>query len=67
LIFYDAESADKDPIRRQLTEHAQARGVRLQAKVEVELKGIALRLVAAGIGDTYVPAHTPARPITRPA
>jgi DNA-binding transcriptional LysR family regulator len=56
LVFYDAESADRDPIRRQLAERAQARGLRLQAKVEVELKDIALRLVAAGIGDTYLPS-----------
>jgi DNA-binding transcriptional LysR family regulator len=56
LISYDAESADDDPIRRQLTERAQALGVRLQPKVEVELKDIALRLVAAGMGDTYLPS-----------
>jgi DNA-binding transcriptional LysR family regulator len=56
LIFYDAESADRDPIRRQLAERAQALGVRLQPKVEVELKDIALQLVAAGIGDTYLPS-----------
>jgi DNA-binding transcriptional LysR family regulator len=56
LVFYDAESADSDPIRRQLAERAQALGVRLQPKVEVELKDIALRLVAAGIGDTYLPS-----------
>jgi DNA-binding transcriptional LysR family regulator len=56
LIFYDAESADRDPIRRQLAERAQALGVRLEPKVEVELKDIALRLVAAGIGDTYLPS-----------
>jgi DNA-binding transcriptional LysR family regulator len=56
LIFYDAESADEDPIRRQLAERAQALGLRLQPKVEVELKDIALRLVAAGIGDTYLPS-----------
>jgi len=56
LVFYDAESGDKDPIRRQLAERAQAHGVRLQPKVEVELKDIALRLVAAGIGDTYLPS-----------
>jgi DNA-binding transcriptional LysR family regulator len=65
LIFYDAESADKDPIRRQLTERAQALGLRLQPKVEVELKDIALRLVAAGIGDTYLPTaytHAPYYP-----
>ena len=55
LIFYDAESADDDPIRRQLAERAQALGLRLVPKVEVELKDIALRLVADGIGDTYLP------------
>jgi DNA-binding transcriptional LysR family regulator len=56
LVFYDAESADKDPIRRQLAERAQALGVELRPRVEVELKDIALRLVAAGIGDTYLPS-----------
>ncbi len=37
-------------------------GVRLQPKIEVELKDIALRLVATGIGDTYLPSaytHAP--------
>ena len=65
LVFYDAESGDKDPIRRQLAERAQALGVRLQPKVEVELKDIALRLVAAGLGDTYLPSaftHAPYYP-----
>ena len=56
LVFYDAESADRDPIRRQLTERAQALGIRLQPKVEVELKDVALRLVESGIGDTYLPS-----------
>jgi DNA-binding transcriptional LysR family regulator len=56
LVFYDAESGDDDPIRRQLAERAQALGLRLQPKVEVELKDIALRLVAAGLGDTYLPS-----------
>jgi DNA-binding transcriptional LysR family regulator len=56
LVFYDAESADRDPIRRQLTERAQALGIRLQPKVEVELKDVALRLVENGIGDTYLPS-----------
>jgi DNA-binding transcriptional LysR family regulator len=56
LIFYDAESADEDPIRRQLAERAQARGLRLDARVEVELMDLALRLVAAGVGDTYLPS-----------
>jgi DNA-binding transcriptional LysR family regulator len=56
LVFYDAESADEDPIRRQLAERAQVLGIRLRPRVEVELKDIALRLVAAGIGDTYLPS-----------
>jgi DNA-binding transcriptional LysR family regulator len=56
LVFYDAESADNDPIRRQLTERAQALGIRLRPRVEVELIDIALRLVAAGLGDTYLPS-----------
>jgi DNA-binding transcriptional LysR family regulator len=56
LVFYDAESADEDPIRRQLAERAQALGIRLRPKVEVEHKDVALALVAAGIGDTYLPS-----------
>lgn len=55
LVFYDIESGVRDPIRRQLAERAQALGLRLEPKVEVELKDIALRLVAAGVGDTYLP------------
>jgi DNA-binding transcriptional LysR family regulator len=56
LVFYDAESGEADPIRRQLAERAQALGFQLQPTVEVELKDVALRLVAAGIGDTYLPS-----------
>ena len=56
LVFYDAESADADPIRRQLAERAQADGVRLRPRVEVDDMGLALRLVARGIGDTYLPS-----------
>ena len=62
LVFYDAESGDRDPIRRQLAERAQANGVRLRPRVEVELIEVALRLVARAIGDTYLPSaytHTP--------
>jgi DNA-binding transcriptional LysR family regulator len=62
LVFYDAESGDQDPIRRQLADRAQAEGVRLRPRVEVELKDLALRLVAAGVGDTYLPSaytHAP--------
>jgi DNA-binding transcriptional LysR family regulator len=56
LVFYDAESADEDPIRRQLAERAQAQGVRLRPRVEVELIEVALRLVARGVGDTSLPS-----------
>ena len=62
LIFYDAESADDDPIRRQLADRAQADGLRLRPRVEVEFMDLALRLVAAGAGDTYLPSaytHAP--------
>jgi DNA-binding transcriptional LysR family regulator len=62
LIFYDAESADSDPIRRLLAERAQAHGVRLRPRVEVEMAELALSLVARGLGDTYLPAsytHAP--------
>ena len=65
LIVYDAESADDDPVRRQLAERAQADGLRLRPRVEVEFMDVALRLVAAGLGDTYVPSaytHAPFYP-----
>lgn len=65
LVFYDAESSDADPIRRQLGERAQAHGIKLRPRAEVELMELALRLVAGGIGDTYVPSaftHAPFYP-----
>jgi DNA-binding transcriptional LysR family regulator len=65
LIFYDAESAERDPIRRQLADRAQAHGVRLRPRVEVQLIDFALRLVADGLGDTYLPSaytHAPYYP-----
>ena len=66
LVFYDAESADDDPIRRQLAERAQALGVRLRRRVEVELVDVALRLVAAGVGDTYLPSANTRTPYYPP-
>jgi DNA-binding transcriptional LysR family regulator len=65
LIFYDAESADNDPIRRQLAERAQADGLTLSPRVEVEFMDLALRLVAEGLGDSYLPSaytHAPNYP-----
>jgi DNA-binding transcriptional LysR family regulator len=59
LVLYDAESGDRDPLRRQLKERAQELGLELVARVETETMVMALRLVADGVGDTYVPrAHT---------
>ena len=61
LVLYDAESGDRDPLRRQLKERAQELGLQLKARIEVETMVMALRLVADGLGDTYVPrAHTEA-------
>ena len=56
LVYYDAAAAASDPIRRQLTERAQADGLELRPRVEVEHMDLALRLVAAGLGDTYLPS-----------
>ena len=59
LILYDAESGDRDPLRRQLNDRAQELGLRLNPRVEAETMVMALRLVADGVGDSYVPrAHT---------
>jgi DNA-binding transcriptional LysR family regulator len=65
LVVYDAEAAENDPIRRQLAERAQVDGLDLRPRVEVEHLDLALRLVADGIGDTYLPSaytHGPAFP-----
>jgi DNA-binding transcriptional LysR family regulator len=56
LVFYDADAAENDPIRRQLAERAQADGLELRPRVEVEHLDLALRLVAEGVGDTYLPS-----------
>lgn len=59
IVFFDVGVGDSDPIRRQLLERAQEAGVRLTARIEVETLAMALRLVADGLGDTYLPrAHT---------
>lgn len=61
LILYDAESGDRDPLRRQLNDRAQELGLRLIPRAETETMVMALRLVADGVGDSYIPrAHTAA-------
>ncbi|BDI23204.1 LysR family transcriptional regulator [Herbiconiux sp. L3-i23] len=54
LILYDAQYGSSDPTRRQLTDRAQAAGVRIDPLIEVENVDTALALVARGLGDTMV-------------
>ncbi|MBU2668132.1 LysR family transcriptional regulator [Actinoplanes bogorensis] len=54
LILYDAHYGWRDPTRRQLAERAQLEGVKLDAMIEVEHVEAALRLVARGVGDTFI-------------
>lgn len=59
IVFFDVGSGDSDPTRRQLVVRAQEAGLVLRPRIEVETLVMALRLVADGIGDTYLPrAHT---------
>jgi DNA-binding transcriptional LysR family regulator len=59
IVFFDVGSGDSDPTRRQLHERAQEAGLTLRPRIEVETLVMALRLVAEGLGDTYLPrAHT---------
>ena len=58
LIFYDAESADSDPIRRLLKERAQAHGLRLRPRVEVEMAELALASSRAGSATPTSPSYT---------
>ncbi len=59
IVFFDVGAGDTDPTRRQLHDRAQRAGLVLTPRIEVETLVMALRLVAAGLGDTYLPrAHT---------
>ena len=54
LVLYDAHYGWRDPTRRQVLALARGLGVTLHPIVEVEHITSALRLVARGIGDTFV-------------
>jgi DNA-binding transcriptional LysR family regulator len=54
MVLYDAHYGNTDPTRRQLHERLQRIGRRLSARIEVEYLAGALRLAAAGVGDTIV-------------
>jgi DNA-binding transcriptional LysR family regulator len=55
LVLYDAHHGWKAPMRRQISELAQLEGLRLEPLIEVEYVTAALKLVARGIGDTFLP------------
>lgn len=55
FILYEASAGSADPTRSQLAARAQAAGLRLQPRLEVEAAETALRLAADGVADTYVP------------
>ena len=55
LILYESSSGVLDPTRLQLAGRAQAAGVQLRPRVEVETADTALELAAEGLGDTYAP------------
>ena len=51
-MLYDAHYGWKDPTRRQIAERAQLAGVRVDPLIELEHVEAALKLAAAGAGDT---------------
>src|SRR5262245_54470683 len=55
LILYESSAGVGDPTRFQLAARAQAAGVDLRPRVEVESADTALDLAAHGLGDTYAP------------
>ena len=56
LVLYEAQFAEHDPTRRQLSERAQAAGIRLEFPFEVEHLDTALQLASGGLASTYVPS-----------
>ncbi|GAA2294935.1 LysR substrate-binding domain-containing protein [Streptomyces kunmingensis] len=52
LVLYDAHYGWQDPTRRQIAERAQLAGVTVDPLIELEHVEAALKLVAAGVGDT---------------
>lgn len=65
LVMYEAFVGWRDTTRRQLADRALLAGMRLEPMIEVEYASAALKLVARGIGDTFVPraiADSPTMP-----
>lgn len=55
LILYEASAGVGDPTRLQLAARAQAAGLHLRPRIEVESADTALELAAMELGDTYAP------------
>ncbi len=55
FILYESSAGVADPTRMQLATRAQAAGVQLRPRIEVESADTALELAANGLGDTYAP------------
>jgi DNA-binding transcriptional LysR family regulator len=55
FILYESSAGVADPTRMQLSARAQAAGVQLRPRIEVESADTALELATAGLGDTYAP------------
>ena len=55
LILYESSAGTADPTRMQLAARAQAAGIQLRPRIEVESADTALELAADGLGDTYAP------------
>ena len=61
LILYDVSHGFNDPTRRQLAARAQAAGMVLEPRIEVEHVETALQLVSRGFGHTIAPRAVLAR------
>jgi DNA-binding transcriptional LysR family regulator len=55
FILYESSAGVADPTRFQLAARAQAAGIQLRPRIEVESADIALEMAAEGLGDTYAP------------
>lgn len=55
MILYESSAGIADPTRMQLATRAQATGVQLRPRIEVESADTALELAASSLGDTYAP------------
>lgn len=55
IVLYEAQYAEHDPTRRQLAERAQAEGLQLEPRFELEHIDAALQLASDGLANTYAP------------